>query len=76
MGDGANELAVLDDGAAAHVCVKLRTTLFYEFILNLYDFDSIYILFQCTDHSLMTRALLGRSSNSMPTGFVPWAFYA
>ena len=26
MGDGADELAVLDNGAAGHVCVKDRTT--------------------------------------------------
>ncbi len=27
MGDGADQFAVLDDGAAAHVCVKYRTTI-------------------------------------------------
>ncbi len=33
MGDGPHEPAVLKDGAAAHMCVKIRTT-FFEDILG------------------------------------------
>ena len=32
VGHGADEFAVLDDGAAAHVCVKYRTKEFFVFL--------------------------------------------
>ena len=31
MGDGADELAILDNGTAGHECVKCRTKLFSIF---------------------------------------------
>ena len=41
MGNGAYQLAVLDDGRAGHECVKYRTKFFYEFFENFLDFVEI-----------------------------------
>ena len=39
VGNSSYQLPVLYKGTAAHECVKYRTTLFCEFIINLYSFD-------------------------------------
>ena len=44
MGHGSHELAVLYDGAAAHECVQVGTTLFYNFLTVSTLFIKIIVL--------------------------------